>query len=139
MGPRATRRFTRAIGDVVVRAEVEAFQHVRLEVACGHHQDRDLLVALAQLLQHRETVLLRQHDVEQHGVGLLLERHAQALLPVLRGEDVVALVAKIVGEPIEHAFFVFNDQDSLHGFFSRARTSTRCPRCGCRPKRAAIW
>ena len=61
-------------------------------------------MALPQLLEHGETVLLGQHDVEQHHVGLLLEGQLQAFLAALRGQDLVALVSEIVGQPVEQPF-----------------------------------
>src|SRR5262249_53776156 len=104
-------------GHVVVRAEIEALQHVGLEVARGHHQHRDVAVTLAQLFEHGEAVLLGEHDVEQHDVGLLLEGELQAFLTALRGQDLVALVAEIVGQPVEQPFLVFYDQHPLHVLF----------------------
>ena len=59
------------LGQVVVRARIEAADDVFDRVAGGEHQDGSVAPLATELRRHLESVLLGQHDVEQDDVVLV--------------------------------------------------------------------
>jgi hypothetical protein len=76
------------LGHVVVGAEVERPHLVGLR-ASGRQHDDPHGRALAQLTAQLEAVDARQHEVEQHGIGLARLEHGHGVQAVLRHDDVV--------------------------------------------------
>ena len=99
------------LGDVVVGAELEAADDLLLLALGGEHDDRQLELPLADLPADFVAVELRQHDVEQQQVGRFAERRGESGVAVRGRADVVALRAKIVGQPAEQGGVVFDDED----------------------------
>ena len=65
---------------------------------------------LPQLLEDREPVLLGQHDVEHHHVGLLLQRELESLASVAGREHVVAFELEVVLQPFDEPFLVLGTE-----------------------------
>ena len=71
------------LGEIVVAAGLEAMDDVARVGFGGHEDDRDEAKRCIplELLQHRDAVELRHHDVEQDEIGLELARRASASSP----------------------------------------------------------
>ena len=82
--------------DVVVRAELEPEHLVELVVPGREHDDRHRARG-AKPLAHLEAVELRQHQVEDDEVDVLLVEASERLLAVTRGEHPEALPLQRVG------------------------------------------
>ena len=74
------------LGEVIIRAGVEAPHDILGGVERGEHEDRGRPALPAQLGGDLEAVLLRQHDVEQDDVVVVDMRQHRGLVPV--GGDV---------------------------------------------------
>src|SRR5262249_24652922 len=85
----------------------------------------------AQPLAHFVTAQLRQHEVENDQIGIVLPRRTVALLPVGGGQHLVRLEAQAVGEAAQNRRLVFDYQHSLHtGSSSGSRIVKALPRPG---------
>ena len=112
--PRGQLRHGEGLHHVVVGAEVEAAHAILHRVARGEHQDRRRpgLVRRrgAQPPQHLEAVHLRQPDVEDHEVELLLRRGRHRVLAARRHVDRVALGLEDALQPGGQGRVVLHDQ-----------------------------
>ena len=100
------------LGQVVVRAELQADDLVDLLVAGGEHQHRRLRAGRAQPAQDLEAVHARQPDVEQdRGPAPISGRDLEALLAGAGEGDLVALLLQGVLDPARDGVLVFDDQD----------------------------
>src|SRR5207244_1649086 len=97
-------------GDVVVRAELQPAQDVALVLTRGKKQHGDVLVVVADALEHDEDRELRTLDVEDHQVRLLTRDRFHRALAVVRPRDVVALAAERVFEELDEVAIVVDDQ-----------------------------
>ena len=100
---------------VVVGAQVEAAHAIVDRVARGEHQHRHRPAARgagAQAAQHLEAVHLRQADVEDHQVELLLRRGEHRLLAARGDVDRVAFGLEDALQARGERRVVFNDQES---------------------------
>ena len=87
------------LGHVVVRPGVEAADLVGLLRARGEHQDGDERVDAPQLLAHGVAVHVREHQIQDDGVGTLAPRQGDAILPLPGRDDPEALELQRVAEP----------------------------------------
>ena len=99
------------LGQVVVRAQLQADDLVHLLVARGQEQDRRLVARAAQPAQHLEAVDARQADVEDHEVGCVVRRELEAFFAVARDGDLVALLLECVLDAPRDGVFVLDDQN----------------------------
>jgi hypothetical protein len=95
---------------VVVRTHLEADHLVGDLVARGEHDDRHL-AQLADLLADRQPVDTRQHDVQDHEVGLELAELGHRLGAVSDALDLVALACQVEAGQLDDVNFVVDDQD----------------------------
>ena len=110
-------------GDVVVRAQFQPDDPVRLVPLRGQHDDRrpaDRFVR-PDRAQHFQPVGFRKQDVEEDQVRLLLPRLENRRFPVRCEERREPLLAQVVRQQILDLFFVFDDKDrarqgGLRGF-----------------------
>src|SRR5215472_6603435 len=65
--------------------------------------------------QDAEAIQLRQHEVENHQVGIDPGKSLQPGWPVFRGLDLVAFVLQIVSQAEGEIAIVLNHQDAIHG------------------------
>ena len=100
------------LGDVVVRAAVDALDLLVPAAARRQHQHRHREAGVAPLPQHREAVDLRQAEVEDHRVvalGSSQELAALAVGGVIHG---IARLAQRAAKLLSQLEFVFDDQDA---------------------------
>ena len=108
------------LGEVVVRAGVEAADHVLHRVARGEHQDGRVAPLAAELRRHLEAVLLGQHDVEQDDVVLVDVGQHGGLVAVRRDvHDVALFLQALLDEPGDLPV-VLHDEN-FHGLESMRR------------------
>jgi hypothetical protein len=116
------------LGDVVVRAELEAADHVDV-LRAGREEDHRRGRALgAEALEEREAVLARQHDVEEDEVEAARGRAEEDVARGLRRADALgleALVAEVEADPVRHRALVLDDQNAS---FGRAGHGSSAPR-----------
>ena len=98
---------------IIVRAEIEAFDHVLIRVARGQHQDRRLVLAQAQTPRHFEAVDAGQHQVEQDYVERSGDGEIESIASIVRDGDGVGLLAERLAQQLGHAALIFYDQN-LH-------------------------
>ena len=101
--------------DVVVGAEFEAEQAVDLFDPGRDHDDRHA-GEFADLFADVHAVFPRQHQVEQHQIGLLLAHFRYRAEAVGDEQGLEAALAQVVSQQFGQFQFVFDDQDlSTHG------------------------
>ena len=110
--------------EVVVRAGVEAADHVLDRVARREHQDRRVPAFPAQLGGDLEAVLLRQHDVEQDDVVLVDVGQHGGLVPVRGDVHHVPLFLQPLLDESGDLPVVLHDEN-LHGPQSRCADLNR--------------
>jgi hypothetical protein len=98
------------LGDVVVRPELEPEHLVQLVVARGQHDDRNRAVG-AQPLAHLEPVELRQHQVENDEVDVLLGELRERLLAVPGMDDSEPVAFERVRQKLLNGLLVVDEQD----------------------------
>ena len=116
-GPDAGRQLLRCerLGEVVVGAGFESGDDVVRVVAGGHHHDGDVAGAADRAAQ-LESVDARQHDVDQHDVGLSACEQLDRLLTALCLVDGPTLVLERELDGRADAFVVLDGKDSCaHG------------------------
>ena len=77
------------------------------------HQHGRIRMA-ADLAADLEAVHLRQHQVEDHEVGLVAAVQGERLLAVGRGDHGVALLLEVEPHEVHDVAFVVDDKDRLH-------------------------
>ena len=100
----------KGLGEVVIRARVEAANHVLGRVPRGQHQDRSLHPRAPQLGGQLEAVHLRQLDVEQDQVVLIHVGQVATLGTVPRGVDGMALLLERLPEETGHRVLILHHQ-----------------------------
>ena len=74
---------------------------------------------LPDLLQHLESIRVRQAYIEQDEVGLFLTCQYQPRFPSIRLQDIIAFVRKKERQGLKRSTLVFNDQnEALQGITS---------------------
>ena len=117
------------LGDVVVGAGIEAAHLVAVGVERGHHDDRHLLAAGPQGLGDLIAVHARQHEVEQHEVGVELVGRLERRCPVayrVRGE---AGTLERVLDGLADDRVVFDHEDRRHACVSLGSGAWRAHHC----------
>jgi len=104
----------KGLGDVVVRAGLQAQELVVHAAARGEHDDGHV-VGLRQHPAHVHAAQVRQHPVQQHQVRPLLLGHAQALGAGVGAAHGKALPPKAIGQDICNGLFIFHDQELFFG------------------------
>lgn len=102
------------LGEVVVRARVQALGLVVLAVLGGEHQDRHVVSGGAQGGADPVAVEAGQHDVEDDEVVHALTRPVQSLQAVVDDVHGVSLRGEALGERHGEALLVLHDQQA-HG------------------------
>ena len=114
------------LGDVVVRAELQAENLVELLAASREHDDRDVALA-AQPLADLEPVEARQHHVENDEVDRLLVELPKRLLAVASLDDGVPVPLERIGEQGLDRFLVVDEEDCRSGSRHRRGREDRRP------------
>ena len=84
-------------------------------VPCGQEEHAHVGAYAVQRAQHGEAVGVRQHDVQDDGVGQQLARLGDSRDAVRRRADLPALVAQGAGEYLGEVGFVVDDEDPDRG------------------------
>ena len=95
----------------------------------GHRDDRDRLEVLVLLdpLGHFQSRDLRQLNIHQNQIGLVLARDAQRVHAVLGLQNIVAARLKQVVEQLHVKLVILDHQNSLGGSIRRIVCHTRAP------------
>lgn len=125
------------LGDVVVRARVEATDLVGLLALRGQHDDRHERIVTPDLLAHLVPVQIGEHQIEEHRVGLLVASERRALLPVRSGDDPEPLEPERIGDTERHRWLVLDDENRLSGLHGRPMIALRPARMSIREPGAA--
>ena len=111
----------KGLGDVVVRADLQAEDLVLLLLAGGENDDRHIVALGAQSAADVKAHHLRHHHVEQDEVGLFLARERETRLAVVGLERGVALALEVEADDVHDVHLVLDDEDGffrLHAHFS---------------------
>ena len=100
------------LGDIVVGAGIEAGHLVRPAVARGEHQDRGGLAFLAPAVEHGQPVDLRQAEIEDDRVILLVGAEIEALLAIGGEIHRIARAFQRVAELLPQVRLILDDQQS---------------------------
>ena len=105
------------LGEIVVRAERQAFDAVGLLLARSEQDDAHLagLFAAAQLREHVEAGEAGEHEVQHDEVGPLLARRPQGVRPVTRGGNAIAFLCQVIGDEGGDVGLVVHDEDAMDG------------------------
>ena len=106
--PRQHLHWIEGLGDVVVRAHVQA-QHLVGVLTLGGQQDHGDVAGLSQLGHSGQAVHDRHHDVHEDQVHVLPGGHGQGFLAVIGGQHPVALGLEIYFQRGDDILFVIND------------------------------
>jgi hypothetical protein len=122
--PHARQQLARIerLGDVVVRADLEAHDPVHDRGGGSHHHDGDVRVALAQVPREGEAVLARHVDVHQRDVDWAFGGDRLRGAGVLGADRRVAVPGKVLLEHLAYVGLVVDDQDCglrVHAGFLR--------------------
>jgi hypothetical protein len=98
------------LGDVVVGAELEPEHLVEFVVPGGEHDDGDGALG-PEPLAHLEPVELRQHQVEDDEIHVLLGEARERLLAVTRVDDAEPVALERVAQELLDGVFVVNEED----------------------------
>ena len=98
------------LGDIIVGAGIDAGDLVAPAFARGEDQHRHLALVAAPLLEHAQAVLLRQAEIEHHGVVGLGVAEKMPLLAVEGGIDGVAGLAQRGDELAVKVRIVLDDE-----------------------------
>jgi hypothetical protein len=112
--PRAELADRERLRHVVVGAQVQPDDAVRLLAAGGQHQDRDFDPVGPQLPADVVPARPRQHQIENQEVRALLPDQAQAGLAVPGGQHLVGLEPEAVRQRAQQGRLVFDDEDPAH-------------------------
>src|SRR6266849_6537039 len=98
------------LGDVVVGPELKPAQDVALVLAGREQEHRDVLVDVANALQHHEASKFGQVDIEDHEVGLFAPDGFDRSLSVVSARHVISLTTKRVLEKLHEVAIVVDNQ-----------------------------
>jgi hypothetical protein len=97
-------------GDVVVGAELESDDPIRLVAARREHDDGGGAIG-PDAPEHLEPVESREHQVEQHEVGAAILEDLERCLAVLDTADAEPVLLEVAAEHLADHWFVVRDQD----------------------------
>lgn len=129
-GAKAGEQFARrkCFGQIIVRADFEADDAVRLLAAAGEHEDRRVRGA-AEFFEDLEAIHAREHDIEDDGVGSFAEGEFEAVGAGVGQGNVVAHRHEIFADEAAELAVVIDDEDAG----AAGRFSLGCHDC-CKPR-----
>ncbi len=101
------------LGDIVVRAQLQAQDLVGLLLPGGEHQNGGGAALLPDGSADVKAIALGQHQVQQNQIGVLLQRQLEPGLAVVGLQGVVALPGKVEHQNVHNILFILDDQDTL--------------------------
>ena len=99
----------KGLGHVIVRPVIQAQDLVHVISARREHDDRHFR-EFADLLQDLEAGQLREHDIEQDDIKLLLADLGHRLLAVIGAVDFISLLHEAESEPLDDHSLIIHDQ-----------------------------
>ena len=116
---------------VVKRAILRRSNRIATRCLGGHDDHGSIRIAGSQTLQHRNSIHIRQANIEQDEVRLFLQGYTQAYFTTLGFQYVIPFVFEKQGQGVKCRAFVFDDEDSgPHAICSvGSSTSKRAPLC----------
>jgi len=123
LDPGDERPRVEGLRDVVVGTELETDDRIDVVVPCRQHQDRRVATP-PDLATDGQAVDLRQHEVEDHEIGVVPRVSRERLLAVGRGHDREPLLLEVQPDQVDDVPLVVDDEDRLHrlaGFGGVAR------------------
>ena len=123
LDPGDERARVEGLGDVVVRAELQADDRVDVVVARGQHQDGGVAPP-PDLAADLEAVELGKHHVEDHEVRIVPGVAVERVDAVMRGDDREAVLLEVQPDEVDDVALVVDDEDRLHRA-SRVRVGRR--------------
>ena len=116
-GPTTGHQLPHAEGfdQVVVGPHLQAEHPIGFAIAGAHHQDRGLVVGLAQLAAHIQASQARQHQIQHHqrkplALGGPLQ-NLQGIPAITAGDHRKALLLQGIAHRFADGFVVFDDQE----------------------------
>ena len=98
------------LGQIVIRAGVEAGDAVVLRGACGEHDDGDA-AALPHKAEKLKAVKVGKHDVQKDQIVSAGERAGEALAAVVRRLEPKAALGKQLGQKLTQLSVVVDEED----------------------------
>ena len=128
--PEAGKKLVHAerLGDVVVRAAVEGLDLVTAVDASGQDQDR-CGARRADRTHHVHALHVRQAQVEDDRVGLVVDDAHDGSCAAGRGQDLVAAGAEVDGQGPNDLRLVVDHQHAGHDADPATSERSRCPGC----------
>src|SRR5579864_4562597 len=116
--PRQQNRKIKRLGQIIVRARGESFEHVFRAPARRQHQYGNIVARGSQLRDHAEPVFPRQHDVEHDGVKLffLLQQLVSRRSPIAHHFRRIPFGFEIEAQSLRQVRFILHYQNPAHGF-----------------------
>ena len=104
------------LGDVIVGAQLKAFDAVQL-LAAGRQHDDGRIVTAADAAAHFPPVHPGEHQVQNDQVGLRAPKRVQRVMAVGRRDDVETFPFQVRGDEAAHVLLVLDDEHFgvLHG------------------------
>ena len=109
------------LGEVVVAAGLQALDAIVHRVPGAQDQHRHLLALRAQLLDHRQAIELRQHDVHHGGVVAAVERLSERVGAGRCHIHGIARLAKTPRDEVGNHRIVFSDENATVRWMMAAR------------------
>src|SRR5439155_1614849 len=103
------------LGEVVVSPLIQTPDLVRHGITSSEQQDWHAASVFSYLLQHSQTITLRQHEVEDQQVIVAVNHAGQPGLPVVGHIDRVMFGLQPTLDKTGDFLFVFDDQDVHKG------------------------
>jgi hypothetical protein len=100
------------LGDVVIGAEPEPANLVGLLAPRGENQHRHAQSVFAQRAQHAISIEARQHQIQNHQIGVALPRALETTRTAFGDIDLVALDLEVVPQAEGEVGVVLDDEDS---------------------------
>ena len=123
------------LGEIIVAAGAQALHPVVDLAERGQDQHRRLVALGAQFADHRQTVALGQHAIDDQHVVVAVAGQRQALLAVRRLVGDVADLAEGLGEVVGSVAVVFYDEQAHGGpHMGAGHSSESRPSAPVRPK-----
>ena len=105
----------KGLGDVVVRSQAKPPQPGLVLIPGGDKEHREIPLA-AQIPQQGEPVPVRQHDIQQDGVGHRLLKTGPRLLAAAGGLDAVSRLGEdLPQQPLQSGLVIHNQNGIGHG------------------------
>ena len=107
---------TERLCQIIIRADIESLHLVDLGALCRHHDHRKFLRlrAAAELRYDLQSVLIRQHDVQEDKIRLLLFQLFIKIMSALKALYLISAVFQCEHLNFQNIFIIFHCIDQSH-------------------------